>query len=165
VAKLHDNTIPLHKSFRVSFDIRRSTSEELKHMYIARVNDKGKSSYVGSRHKDGYMYALSKTLGNYTLKTDKENPKVYHYNFRSGQNLAKKRYLKVRISDSGSGIRSYRGEINGNWVLMEYNPKLRTLSYDFEDNKISGNDHTLKVIVTDNVNNSTTFTTTFSRKN
>ena len=165
VAKLHYNTIPLHKNFRVSFDVTKSTNAELKQMYIARVNDKGKSSYVGSRHKDGYMYALSKTLGNYTLKSDKEKPKVYHYNFRSGQNLAKKRYLKVRISDSGSGIRSYRGEINGKWVLMEYNPKLRTLSYDFQDNKISGNDHTLKVIVTDNVNNSTTFTTTFSRKN
>jgi hypothetical protein len=71
----------------------------------------------------------------------------------------------VRISDTGSGIKSYRGEIDGKWVLMEYAPKLRTLSYDFEDKKLTGYYHTLKIIATDNVNNSTTFTTSFSRKN
>ena len=111
------------------------------------------------------MYASIKSLGKYTLNSDLERPKVYHYNFKANQNLSKKRYLKVRISDKGSGIKSYRAEIDGKWVLMEYDAKVRILTYDFEDNKLTGVTHILKIIVTDNVNNSTTFTTSFSRKN
>ncbi len=159
VAILHDRTIPVHNYFRISFDISKYSSEEIKQMYIARKNKYGKLSYVGSRHKNGEMYASIKSLGKYTLTTDLENPKVYHYNFKANQNLSKKRYLKVRLSDKDSGIKSYRAEIDGNWVLMEYDAKLRILTYDFEDNKLTGVTHILKIIVTDNVNNSTTFTT------
>ena len=165
VAILHDRSVPVHNYFRVSFDLSKYPREEILKMYIARKNGYGKLSYVGSKHKDDEIYASSKTLGEFTLSIDKTKPKIYHYNFKANQSLNKKRYLRVRISDIESGIKSYRGEIDGHWVLMEYNPKLRLLSYDFEDNKLSGTDHILKVIVTDNVNNSATFTTSFSRKN
>lgn len=165
VANLHSRSVPVHNYFRISFDISKYSTDEIDKMYIARINKHGKLYYVGSRHKDGKMYTSIKSLGKYTLSSDLERPKVYHYNFKNNQALGKKRYLKVRISDTGSGIKSYRGEIDGKWVLMEYAPKLRTLSYDFEDKKLTGYYHTLKIIVTDNVNNSTTFTTSFSRKN
>lgn len=165
VAILHDRTVPVHNYFRISFDITKYATKEVKQMYIARKNKYGKLSYVGSRHKDGEMYASVKSLGQYTLTSDLENPKVFHYNFKANQNLAKKRFLKVRISDKGSGIKSYRGEIDGKWVLMEYDAKLRILTYDFEDNELTGSSHILKIVVTDNVNNSTTFTTSFGRKN
>lgn len=165
VANLHNRTVPVHNYFRITFDVSKYSSDEINQMYIARKNKHGKLFYVGSKHKDGVIYTSTKSLGKYTLATDLEKPKVYHYNFKENQVLGKKRYLKVRISDTGSGIKSYRGEIDGKWVLMEYAPKLRTLSYDFEDKKLTGYHHTLKIIVTDNVNNSTTFTTSFSRRN
>jgi hypothetical protein len=47
---------------------------------------------------------------------------------------------------------------------MYYNPKKGILTYDFKDKKFEGNTHILKVIVTDNVNNSTTFTIAFNKK-
>ena len=162
---MHNRSVPVHNYFKLSFDLSKYSSDEIKKMYIARKNKHGKLSYVGARRKDGKMYTSTKTLGQYTLDSDKVAPKIFHYNFKANQNLGKKRYLKVRISDVGSGIKTYRGEIDGIWVLMEYEPKLRTLSYDFEDKKLTGFHHTLKIIVKDNVNNSTTFTTSFSRKN
>ena len=165
VAYLHNRSVPVHNYFKISFDISKYTKGEIKQLYIARKNKHGKLYYVGSRHKDGMMYTSTKTLGQYTLDIDRLPPKIFHYNFKANQNLQKKRFLKVRISDKGSGIKSYRGEIDGKWVLMQYDPKLRTLSYDFEDKKLTGYAHMLKIIVTDNVNNSTTFTTPFSRRN
>jgi len=165
VANVHNRSVPVHNYFRISFDVSKYSIDEINKMYIARKNKYGKLSYVGSRHKDGKMYTSTKSLGQYTLSTDLERPKVYHYNFKENQVMGKKRFLKVRISDTGSGIKSYRGEIDGKWVLMEYAPKLRTLSYDFEDDKLTGNYHTLKIIVTDYVNNSTTFTSSFSKRN
>lgn len=47
---------------------------------------------------------------------------------------------------------------------MEYDYKKKTLIHDFNDKAIIDTKNNLKVIVTDNVGNSTTFETTFFRK-
>ena len=85
-------------------------------------------------------------------------------NFQNGKWVSKQRYLKLKIDDEHSGVKSYRGTINGKWILMEYDYKKNTLIYDFTDNIISESENNLKVIVTDNVGNSSTFEATFYRK-
>ncbi|MCF6297133.1 MAG: M23 family metallopeptidase [Flavobacteriaceae bacterium] len=165
VAKLHNSTIPVHSNFKIYFDVSKYSIDEIKKMYIARKNKYGKLSRLNTRYRDGKLSTSSKILGEYTLSSDNQNPKIVHYNFKVNQNLNKKRYLKVKISDTGGdGIKSYRGEINGKWILMEYNPKFGTLTYDFKNGNLIGLKHILQVVVTDNVNNSTTFTTSFNRK-
>ena len=47
---------------------------------------------------------------------------------------------------------------------MEYDYKKNTLVYDFNDEVISDTKNNLKLIVTDNVGNSSTFEATFYRK-
>jgi hypothetical protein len=47
---------------------------------------------------------------------------------------------------------------------MEYDYKTDLLTYDFDDKVISETEHNLKLIVTDNVGNSSTFEATFFRK-
>ena len=55
--------------------------------------------------------------------------------------------------------------INGKFILMEYEYKNNTLTHDFSDNVITDTaDNDLKVIVTDNVGNTTSFMATFHRK-
>ena len=85
-------------------------------------------------------------------------------NFKNGSWLSKYRYLKVKIDDKGTGISNYRATVNGKWILMEYNYKNKTLTHDFNDAVVTETKNKLKVIVTDNVGNSTTFETTFFRK-
>ena len=34
--------------------------------------------------------------------------------------------IRMTIKDDLSGIKSYRGEIDDNWILMEYDPKKST---------------------------------------
>jgi len=166
VAKLHNNTVPVHKKFSLSFDVSKYPENEIKYMYIARKNKYGKLYYVATKHKDHRLTTSSiKDLGEYILNSDKDKPKITPIGFKENQSLNKSSYLQVKISDKGSGIKSYRGEIDGKWVLMEYKPKKGRLIYNFNNNQLSGTNHTLKIIVKDNVNNSTTFTSTFNRKN
>ena len=47
---------------------------------------------------------------------------------------------------------------------MEYDYKKKTLTYDFKDKVVTDTKNNLKVIVIDNVGNSTTFEATFFRK-
>ncbi|MDD3722865.1 MAG: M23 family peptidase, partial [Lutibacter sp.] len=72
--------------------------------------------------------------------------------------------LQVKIFDYKSGINTYRAEINGEWILMEYDVATGLLTYDFNDKTFSDSKHELKVVVTDNVGNSNTLTATFFRK-
>lgn len=165
MVKLHNSSVPVHKSFRLTFDVSHLTEKEIKSTYIAMKNRYGKLYYVSTKRKDNTLYTLSKTLGEYTLLTDNYKPTLRSYGFKDGQWLTKFKTLKVKIHDKGSGIKSYRGELDGEWIRMAYNPKNGILTYNFNDKKLTGTLHNLKVVVTDNVNNSTTFTTTFNKKN
>jgi len=164
VAKLHNSTIPVHNYFRLSFDISKYTEEEIKQLYIAKKNKYGKLNRVSTKRKDNTLYTSSKSLGEFTLASDTWSPSIKAIGFKENQWLTKYQTLRVKIYDKGSGIKSFRGEIDGEWILMKYNPKKGILTYNFNDKILEGTAHVLKVIVTDNVNNSTTFTMSFNKK-
>ncbi len=165
IVKLHNSSVPVHKNFRLSFDVSNYSEEDLKTLYIAKKNRYGKLFYVNTKRKDDTFYTLSKGLGEFTLTSDNDRPTVRTWGFKDGQWLTKFNTLKVKIHDKGSGIKSYRAEIDGAWIRMAFNPKNGILTYDFSDKSLEGTLHNLKVVVIDNVNNSTTFTTTFNKKN
>jgi hypothetical protein len=71
--------------------------------------------------------------------------------------------LQFTISDEGSGIKSYEGYLNGNWILLEYEPKTKKLVHHFADGIVAEGKNDLKVVITDNVGNSTIFETQFFR--
>ncbi len=70
----------------------------------------------------------------------------------------------MHISDDLSGIDTYSATLNGEWILMEYESKKNTLTYNFDDKIHDQKKYELKVVVTDNVGNRNTFTSTFYRK-
>ena len=86
-------------------------------------------------------------------------------NFRNDQWISAHKTLQVKISDKKSGINSYRGQINEEWILMEYNVKSGVLTYDFSDKSFPDGKHNLKVVVTDNAGNESTLNASFFRKN
>ena len=62
-----------------------------------------------------------------------------------------------------SGVNTYNGFINGNWVLFEYEHKNNKITHYFDDKFLNEGENDLKVVVTDNVGNSTIFETRFLR--
>ena len=123
------------------------------------------ANYVSALKKENKLTAFTKTLGTYSIGIDTDNPTIVPVNFQKNKWLSKYRYLKLKIDDKTSGIKNYRATINGKWVLMEYDYKKKTLIYDFNDDAIKNETkYNLKVIVTDNVGNSSTFETIFYRK-
>ena len=103
-------------------------------------------------------------MGDFTLARDSVAPKISPSNFRTNQWLSKFKFIKVKISDDFSGIKSYRGTINGQWVLFEYEPKRKLLTYDFSDKVFEQAKHELELEVEDNVGNKSIYKTIFYRK-
>ena len=162
---LHENIIPLKKSIKISFDVSKYSPEDKSKLYIAELlGYRNYPSYSYTRREENSLFTLTKTLGTYTLTTDDKNPTIKPTNFQNGQWLSNFRFLKLTIDDELSGISNYRATVNGKWILMEYDYKTKSLTHDFNDNVISETKNNLKVIVTDNVGNSTTFEALFYRK-
>jgi hypothetical protein len=163
--KLHKPSIPLQKSININFDISQYKGTDKNKLYIASVSRYGnKLYYTPTKKRGNTLTARTKYLGNYTLGVDDEKPKIKTINFKNGSWISNYRYLKIKISDQISGIKNYRATINNQWILMEYDTKTQTLVHDFNDEIIQDTKNNLKIIVTDNVGNSSTFETTFYRK-
>lgn len=163
--KLHKPSIPLQKSININFDISHYKGSDKDQLFIGSVSRYGnKLYYTPTKKRGNTLTARTKYLGDYTLGIDDEKPKIKTINFKNGSWISNYRYLKIKISDEISGIKNYRATINNQWILMEYNTKTETLTYDFNDAIITDTKNNLKIIVTDNVGNSSTFETTFYRK-
>ena len=54
--------------------------------------------------------------------------------------------------------------MNGRWILMEYDIKTQLLIYNFDDDITKEIENNLKIVVTDNVGNSSTFESLFYKK-
>lgn len=164
IAKVHSPNVPIHYNYTITFDVSKYSEAEKKQLYIASINKKGNKSYESTIKKDSIFYASTKKLGKFTLLSDKDAPNIQLYNFKNDQWITNHETLKVKIFDYKSGINTYRAEIDGQWILMEYDVTTGVLTYDFKDKIFTDSKHELKVTVTDNVGNTNTLNATFFRK-
>ena len=164
LAKIHTPTVPLNKKFTLTFNVSKYNLKDKKELYIAYVNKNGKTNYQPTVKKDATFYTLSKKLGNYKLMKDSIAPVIKLKNFKDKQWLTHYKTLQVKINDTDSGIKSYRGEIDGSWILMEYNVKRGLLTYNLTDKKFDAAKHQLTITVTDNVGNKNVLNSSFFRK-
>lgn len=163
--KLHDDIVACQKNFSISFDVSKYAEKDIEKLYVARlVGYKQYPAYTYTKRKGNKLIASTKKLGTYTLATDTIKPTISALNFRDGQWMSNYRFLKIKIDDQGSGISNYRATVNGKWILMEYDYKTKTLTHNFSDGAVTDIKNKLKVIVTDNVGNNSTFETLFYRK-
>ncbi|MBC7606664.1 MAG: M23 family peptidase, partial [Burkholderiales bacterium] len=104
-----------------------------------------------------------KNLGKYALVLDTIPPKINSAKSIEGKWLSDKKFIQFTISDDLSGIKSYNGYLNGKWILFEYDNKTKKITHDFSDGIVAEGANELKLIVVDNLGNSTIFETQFFR--
>lgn len=161
---INEDVYPMQKSMSIAYDVSQYDEQDKKQLYVAElVGYYKKPYYTSTKHEGNKIIGLTKYLGTYALVKDSIPPSITPNNFDDGKWLSKYRYLQLKVDDKESGISSYRATVNGKWILMEYDYKKKMLTYDFNDGRTS-TENKLKVIVTDNVGNSTTFEATFFRK-
>jgi hypothetical protein len=164
IAKIHTPTVPLHKSFTLTFDVSKYSEKEKQQLYIANVENPTYPIYQFTRKKDSTFFITTKILGRYSLLSDTLKPSINLLHFKDKQWISKLKTLQVKIFDKGSGIKDYRATIDGEWILMEYNHKTKIITYNFNDKKLVGSKHIFKIVVSDNVGNTNILSTTFYKK-
>ncbi|MBA0884114.1 M23 family metallopeptidase [Flavobacterium undicola] len=163
VLTLHDDTVPVHSSFEIAIESDKYTEEQKSNVYIASLSASGTLGYNITAVKGNIYTTKVRTLGRYTLAMDTTSPTITIAKPIEGRWLSAEKTIQLSIRDSGSGIKSYNGYLNGNWILFEYDAKTRKITYNFSDGIVAEGANDLKVIVTDQVGNATTFETHFFR--
>lgn len=164
IAKIHTPTIPLDKRFTLTFNVSKYSKKEKQQLYIANLEYPKYPRYQYTRKKDSTFYTTTKILGDYALVSDDIKPNIKLLYFKDKQWISKFKTLQVKISDKGSGIKNWRATIDGKWILMQYNHKKKVLTYNFNDKKLVGSKHIFKIVVSDNVGNTNSFSATFFKK-
>ena len=159
---LHDDTVPAHTNFTISIEDNKYTEAQREKIFIGLVQDK-KMTYNATYRKDTVFSTKVKTLGKYTLVMDTTAPKISMAKPIEGKWLSDQKTIQLTINDEVSGIKSYSGYLNGNWILFEYDNKTKRLIHNFSDGIVSEGANDLKVEVIDNVGNSTIFESRFFR--
>lgn len=132
---------------------------------IVSIDEKGKKSYAGGSFKDGMVTTQTKSFGNYAIAIDTIAPKLktaFKYVPNSIANLNTAKTIGIVASDNLSGIRKYKANIDGKWVLVEYEYKKSLLFYTF-NNTITPGEHTFSIDVTDDKENTSTLSFKFKR--
>lgn len=153
--------IPVHKNITITFSNVEGLSEDVMEKTFIATLDGNRLDYNGTKRKGNAFTTKVRQLGKYKLAQDSIVPRIYNVNFIEGRNLTKQKTLSVSIADNLSGIDTYNAYLNGEWILMEYDYKTKKLIHDLSDNKFVSGRNDLKIIVTDNMQNSTTFETYF----
>ena len=160
IFKVHNDLVAVHSNFTITVANPKINLGNTDRTFIASIN--GTKLYYIPTYFNGTIFSCrTKNLGEFKLAQDTIAPKITIAKAIQDKDITNQKQIKLTISDDFSGIKTYNGYLNDNWILFEYESKLKRLTYTFDDRFLVEGTNKLKVIVTDNVGNSTTFETQF----
>ena len=154
---LHNKPVAFHKSAKLSLRLQTDTLDNKQQYGIVRLQN-GRRSWTGGVYRNGWVDADIKEMGSYTLGQDLVPPTITPLNPAT---WVSQQAITLRLSDNLSGVQTYRGEIDGQYVLFEMNSK-SVITYHFDKERLARGKHTLKLVVTDACGNQSTYTYPFT---
>ncbi|MFB2120976.1 M23 family metallopeptidase [Parapedobacter sp. 2B3] len=145
VQHVHNRLTPLFESYELKIRPDSTLTDALKSKAII-VDDRRNSH--GGNFNDGWVRTKTRSFGSFHIAVDTVPPTIQPQNISPGKDMGAVSRVNVKISDNLSGIQSFNGYIDGKWVLMEYDPKSRSLWHVFESSLPTGK-HTFRLEVVD----------------
>lgn len=140
------------KNCRISIKVDIDTLADKSKYYIASINSVGKNrgkvskDYI-STYKEGWLTTQVKNFGQFVIKSDLEKPYIKYHGLIDGE-------LRFTVKDIDSGLRYFRGEIDGEFVLFTYDIKDKIARYKINRQKYTpGKNYSVTFIAIDNCGN------------
>jgi len=162
VLELHDDTVPIYNNIILSFEESSFPENQKDKVFIADVSG-SKLYYNSTLRKENIYKARTKNFGKFKLVIDLIQPEIKPLNFEEGKWISNNASIDFLITDELSGIKTYEGYLNDEWILFDYDYKTKKITHYFLDKIVKEGKNDIKVIVVDNVGNSTIFESHFFR--
>lgn len=149
---IHDKPLPLHAGCELLIGVRNQVVADTSKYYIVRKVGKKKYS-AGGTWQNGWIKAKIRELGIYTVEVDTVPPKVEPVG-KTG--WGKTGTIIYKIGDYGTGIKSYKGKIDGKFALFAFHSKSGRLVCKLDPKRVrKGIRHRLELVVEDYSGNQT----------
>jgi hypothetical protein len=159
VHHVHNRLIPLNGPVTLSIKADENLPLELQSKALI-VNLLKKTQ--GGIFENGYVKTEIRNFDSFYIMTDTLAPKIVPINISNGVSMVNIPRILFSISDNLSGIKTFNAMINGNWALMEFEPKTGTLWHRFDELTTKGKND-FELTVSDMKNNVSTYRTVFFR--
>lgn len=156
---VNDVHIPLHNYSEMSIPLEKDTVSNKSQYGVIRI-DGARELWIGGIYENGVMKVRIRDLGHrYAVSLDTEAPIITPM---QPAKWVKNAEVKIKLSDNKSGIRTYKGTIDGNYVLFENDVKSSVYSYKFDVKRLQkGQNHKLIFTAVDRAGNTSNYEYTF----
>jgi murein DD-endopeptidase MepM/ murein hydrolase activator NlpD len=121
----------------------------------------GKDPYnEGGSVQKGILSFTSRRMGSFAVMADTVRPNINTKYIKAGATYQTGSTIKFIVSDNLSGVEEYQAKIDGQWVLLKYDPKKALLSHTLGNRTETGN-HIFEIKVTDERKNFSIFSFSF----
>ncbi|NND72769.1 MAG: M23 family metallopeptidase [Rhodothermales bacterium] len=160
VHSVHDPLTPVHNRMTVSILANQLPVHLRSKAVVAGVSDRGNLYSLGGEYAGGYVSSRVRSFGRFTIAADTTSPTIRSLNLV--ENMSERSSIRIKATDDLSGIASFNGYIDGEWVLFEHDSK-RNLFYHRFDERTDPGPHSLKLVAVDNKGNEALLERTFAR--
>lgn len=157
IHQLHDHPVPLHKSAQISLRLQNDTLTNKQQYGIVAIRN-GKRSWIGGDYRQGWIDADIREFGSYSIDQDTSAPKITPV---GAENWMQKARFVFKLTDNLSGVKTYRGEIDGEFVLFEMNNR-SVITYKIDKSRFEKGRHVLKLTAIDAAGNVATYDYNFN---
>ena len=163
VHHIHNRYVPVHRNYNLSIAVPGLPEELREKAVIVNLNNSNNNpNPLNSNWENGSVHARPNVLGRFTVMVDTIPPVIEPRNISQGRDMSHSRMISFRVRDDLSGIGSYGGFIDNEWVLFEFDPKNDHLFYVFDEERIGrGKNRELELFVMDNKDNLSVYTVGF----
>ncbi len=152
------DSIPLHKAINIAIDVDILPEERSK-VVMGKISRRGVSSAVGGKYSSGKVSIDTRSAGEFFVAID-TTPPVIRLRMIEGEDLRGSSSFSFSVGDDFSGATKFNATIDGEWIALDLHRG--RLTHHFV-NPPSGEEHTLEIVVSDAVGNSTTMQRNFVR--
>lgn len=150
--ELVSRVTPLKEDAELRMALPASAQGDKSKYYIAELF-KGSALYRGGSYEYGWLKTTVSRLGTYVICADTMPPRILPKGEGSWSSTGT---VVFGLTDEHTGIKSYRGTVDGEWKLFRFNSKDMKLWCDLRAEGVTAGHHVVEVTVTDMRDNVTT---------
>lgn len=160
IHQVNNTPVALHDRAEIWIGMHVDTLQNKQNLGIVRISNNGTESWIGGEYIHGGVSAAIRELGDrYAISADTVAPVITPIEETS---WASQKRIRIRLTDNKSGIRSFRGEINGEFVLFTHDSKSSVYTYRFDEDRIgNGQQQLFTFTATDGAGNRTEYQYSF----
>jgi len=162
--RIHDEGVPVHRSYRLALQPTGLPEEFEPFALIVKLDSANGPVPVGGNWEGELLVTQTRNFGNYTIMLDSIAPSIRFQGQSNAEGIKVGSKISFKIDDDFSGISSYRGTLDGQWILFEWDPKTNRLFHKTDSRLLPKNvAKQLRLTVIDRVGNRSIFTQMIKR--